>query len=187
MSQDELKPFVRLDSRDVYRNKWITVTEDSVIRPDGKEGIFGVVRMRSGSTVIALSASNEVYLVREYKYAIGATSLEAVSGGIDDGETPLHAAQREMEEELGFMAEKWTDLGVLHPFTTVIDSPNYMFLAEGLGAGTRHPDEGEELAIELVPLDVAVKWVMESTITHGATCTAILKAARVLAARSRSL
>lgn len=181
MSNEGLKPFVRLGSRSVYENRWIAVSEDSVVRPDGKQGIFGVVRMRPGSTVIALSPANEVYLVTEYKYALGAVSLEAVSGGIDSGETPLQAAQRELEEELGFVAASWTDLGTLHPFTTVIDSPNYMFLAQGLTASERHPDEGEELTTELVPFETALQWVMESRITHGATCTALLKTSRVLA------
>lgn len=183
----DLKPYAQQSSREVYKNPWIFVAEDSVIRPDGKAGIFGVVRMKAGSTIVALTDDGEVYLVREYKYAMGGVSLEAISGGLDEKETPLDGAKRELSEELGLNAANWTDLGVLHPFTTVVDSPNYMFLAEGLTVGAAHPDEGEELEMVKVPLAIAVTWVMESKITHGASCVAILKAARLLDERRKKL
>jgi 8-oxo-dGTP pyrophosphatase MutT (NUDIX family) len=179
-----LKAYECRSSREVYRNPWIRVTEDKVVRPNGKDGIFGVVHMRPGSTIIALTVREEVYLVREYKYALGTVSLEAVSGGLDGEETPLEGAKREMQEELGIVAETWTDLGVLHPFTTIIDSPNHMFLAEGLTIGADNPDEGEELAVEIVPFTIALQWVMDGTIIHGASCTAILKVAQILLERS---
>src|SRR4051812_21485581 len=117
----------RLNSRrDVYRNRWIYLREDQVARADGGAATFGVIEMKAGSTVLAVNEQREVYLVKEFKYAIDRPSIELISGAIEDGESPLDAAKRELEEEAGLSAKEWIDLGVVDPFTTVIRSPNYL-------------------------------------------------------------
>jgi hypothetical protein len=63
-------PFVITETHEVYRNKWITVREDKVIRPGGQPGIFGVVQMVVGASVLPVTERQTVWLVREYKYAI---------------------------------------------------------------------------------------------------------------------
>src|SRR4029453_13769042 len=104
-------PYPVLSSEPRYRNRWIALREDRVIRPGGSEGLFGVVEMVPGSSVLAIDDEDNCFLVRQYKYALGRDSLEAISGGIDDGETPLGAAQRELREEVGLIAADWQDLG----------------------------------------------------------------------------
>jgi len=103
-----------------------------------------------------------------------------MSGGLEEGETPLEGAKRELKEELGIEADQWVDLGMVDPFTTVVRSPNYMFLARNLRYGTGTPEEWEELEILKVPFSEAVAMVMRSEISHAASCICILKAARVL-------
>ena len=76
-----------------YQNSWIRVEEASVIRPNGEKGIFGLVHMKPGSTVLALDARERVLLIREYKYAVERETLELVSGGIDEDEDPSAAAR----------------------------------------------------------------------------------------------
>jgi ADP-ribose pyrophosphatase len=165
---------------EVYRNRWIAVREDHVVRPDGQDGVFGIVTMKPGSTVLAVTDEFDVYLTREYKYGIQQYSLELVSGAIDTDETPLEAAMRELEEELGYQANHWIDMGVVNPFTTVINSPNYMFIAQGLSKTEQRLDEGEILTFEKVHLDMAFQMVMEGRITHGASSVLILKAYHLL-------
>jgi ADP-ribose pyrophosphatase len=173
--------FTVTSSTQIYTNKWIEVREDKVIRPDGNAGTFGVVRMAEGSTVLPIDSSGEVTLVREYKYGVGRYTLEAVSGGIDPGETPLRAAQRELAEELGLDARDWTHLGVIDPFTSVVRSPNHMFLATSLTAGTARNDPGEVIVPVRMPFEAALTMVMAGDITHGASCVLILKAAQLMA------
>jgi len=170
-------PFKLLSTKEVYKNPWITVREDSVIRPGGKEGVFGVISMVPGSTVLPMTSDGHVYLTKEYKYAIKKVSVEVVSGAIDKGETALEAAKRELREEVGLIAEKWTDLSVVNPFTTIVESPNHIFLAEELSETEINLDDGEIIKIEKVLFEDAVKMVMDGTITHGATCVVILKVA----------
>jgi ADP-ribose pyrophosphatase len=171
-------PYRLQSRRDVYRNRWIYLREDQVLRTDGGQATFGVIEMMAGSTVLAVNDQREIYLVKEFKYGIERPSIELISGAIEEGESPLAAAQRELEEETGLSAREWVDLGVVDPFTTVVRSRNHMFLALNVEAGKSRPDEGEVLECMRVPFAEAVEMVMRSEITHGASCVAILKAVR---------
>ena len=173
-------PYTVISSRVAYKNPWIQVREDAVIRPGGSEGIFGVIEMVAGASVLPIASDGSVYLVEEYKYGIGRNSLEVISGALNNSESPVEAAKRELEEELGLTASSWKDLGVVDPFTTVVRSPNYLFLAQELGGGQRNPDEGEEVRAVRMPFDEALRRVLECKITHSASCVLILKAARLL-------
>ncbi len=94
-----------------YENPWISVREDKVIRPDGKQGIFGVVTMVAGSSVLPVDEKGNVFLTKEYHYGVERTTIEVVSGAIDEGESPLEAAKRELKEEVGLVATTWTAQG----------------------------------------------------------------------------
>lgn len=130
-------PWQVKSTKTIYKNPWMKITEDKVLRPDGKDGIFGVVQMKPGVTILAIDSKNNVYLTEGYHYAVGRISLEAISGGIDKDETKLDAAKRELKEESGLVAGKWTYLGVIDPFTTVVTSPNHLYLAQDLGKGRK--------------------------------------------------
>lgn len=169
-------PFELRSSEKVYVNPWISVREDKVIRPGGKDGLFGVVTMLPGSSVLALDTKGNVILIKEYKYAVERETIEVVSGGIDTNETPLEAAKRELREEAGAEAKEWIALGTVDPFTTVVNSPNHLFLAKGLAQFAPHPDEGETIERLIVPYTEALRMVQRGEITHGASCVLILKA-----------
>jgi len=179
-SPRKVGPYTVLSSEIKYKNPWISVREDSVIRPGGAMGIFGIVEMVPGSSVVALNDSGEIYLAREYKYGIRRDSLEIISGAFEKGENSLETAKRELLEELGIKANRWTALGMVDPFTTVISSPNYMYLAQELSHAEANPDDGEVLRIVKVHFDEALRLVLDGQITHSASCVAILRTARVL-------
>ena len=170
-------PFKFIESQKIYQNPWITLREDKVIRPGDKEGIFGVIEMKSGSSVLALTNDNQVMLVKEYKYGIEQETIETISGALEVNETPLQAAKRELKEELGVEAKEWVSFGVVNPFTTVVKSPNYMFLAMGIKEmGEPNPDDGEVIEMVKIPFQTAFEMVIKSEITHSASCVLILKA-----------
>ena len=168
-------PWVVVDSKIVYQNPWIKVYEDKVIRPDKKSGIFGVVEQKKGVSVIPVDEKGNVYLTKEYKYAIEQISIEAISGGIDENESKLQAAKRELREETGLIAKKWKYLGILNPFTSVINSSNYIYLAQNLTQLKSEQEGTETIEIVKLPLKKAINLVMKSKITHGATSVALLK------------
>jgi|SRR3989344_1385340 len=177
-------PWKIKNSIEKYKNPWIRVREDQVIRPDGKDGIFGVVEVVAGVSVLPLNDNGYVYLTKEFHYAIEKDSVEVVSGGIDKNENPLDAAKRELKEELGIEADEWIELGVVNPFTTVIKSPATIYLAKKLRFLTAKPEETEKIDILKIKFDDALEMVKRSEITHGPSCVLILKAAEYLKTQS---
>ncbi len=174
--------FIIKNSVPKYKNKWIEVVEDQVVRPDGAPGIFGVVKMIEGVSVLPLDEEGYVYMTEEFHYAIGIEDVETASGGIDGNEEPVEAAKRELKEELGIEAQEWIDLGLVNPFTTIIKSPQKMFLARKLTFGKDNQEATENIKLVKVKLEEAVKMVMDSVITHGPSCVLILKANEFLRA-----
>ena len=109
---DEENPWTTLGSKIVYKNPWITVREDKVIRPDGKEGIYGVVDTRIATAVVALTPEQEVYLIGQYRYSMNEYTWELIEGGSDPGEDPKNTAIRELREEAGLVAGEFIQLGL---------------------------------------------------------------------------
>ena len=92
----------------------------------------------------------------------------------------MKTAKRELKEELGIEAKEWIDLGLVDPFTAVVKSSQKIFLARKLKFGKDNQEVTEDIKLVKVKLEKAVKMVMDSVITHGASCVLILKAARYL-------
>ena len=162
-------------SHDIYRDPWISVRKDDVIRPDGKPGTYSVVNLKPGVCVLAMDDERNVFLTEEFHYGVGRTTVEAVSGGIEKSESALNTAKRELKEELGIEADHWTDLGVVDPFTANVVSPTSMFLARGLHFGNQQLEGTELIQCVQIGFDEAVAKVLASTISHAPTCVVILK------------
>ncbi len=173
-------PYEIVMSRPVYENPWMKLREDDVRHRSGEQATFGVVSMKPGVTVLPMEDDGSVHLVREFKYAVGEATLEAVSGAMESGETPEQAGLREIGEEAGLVAAEWVDMGMVNPFTTVIHSPNHMFLARKLSALRRTATTGEHVEKVKMPFADAVEAVLRGEITHGASCVLILKTQQFL-------
>ena len=174
----------RLASREVYRNDWIRVREDQVIRPDGQPGIYGVVEFKLGLGIVALNQNDEVWLLGQYRYPIDAVSWEIVNGTVEPGETPLGAAQRELAEEAGLAAERWSLLTTSYSTPGFCDELILTYLAEGLSEVDRPEGftaENEELdmTVERVPLEEAVQRVFDGDIRNASAVAGVLAAAQV--------
>src|ERR1700754_2556916 len=100
-----------LSSRSVHKGRLVHLREDRVVLPRGTETIYEFVEIKHGASVLAMEENGDVWLVREWKYAVDRPSLEVVSGGMEAGETPLETAHRELREELGKTAQELIPLG----------------------------------------------------------------------------
>jgi ADP-ribose pyrophosphatase len=180
-------PVRRVSTEQIHEGRLVRLSLDSVVLPRGTETIFERVEIKNGASAIAMEENGDVWLVREWKYAVDRPSLEVVSGGIEPGEEPIDTARRELREEAGLTAAKWTSMSFVDPFTTMLRCPNHLFLAQELTPVPREPEEGEVMEVRRVPLEEAVRLVMEGGITHGTSCVAILKAAELVRTHSAVL
>ncbi len=170
-------PWKILSSELKYKNPWIEVTEDKVLRPDGNPGIYGTVNILPGISVVAIDDDGYAHLVEVFQYGLGQNSIETVSGALDKGETPLAAAKRELKEELGIEAADWVDLGVIHQYTSIVkDAPQQLFLARKLKFGKFEREGTEVLKPVKVKFSEAVRWVLQSKIVDAQSGMAIMKA-----------
>lgn len=169
-------PWKIVNSQKMYADPWVELFRDEVIRPDGNPGTYATVHIKPGVCVLAIDEQNQVHLTSEFHYAVGRVTLEGVSGGIEPDESPEVAAQRELAEELGLIAHKWTRLCTVDPFTAAVRSPVVIYLAEQLSTCPKEP-EGTEL-IEHVTMSFAdaLRSIDDGRITHSPTCVALLLA-----------
>ncbi|KRC92215.1 NUDIX hydrolase [Terrabacter sp. Root85] len=164
----------------VYENPWIRVREDAVTRPDGTDGIYGVVELqRPAVFVVALTEADEVVLVTVDRHTVG-TSVEVPAGGTD-GEDPLVAARRELAEETGLVARDWREIGTMNALNGVCRAPEVVYLATGLArvpgapASAARAEEGIR-DVRRVPVREVIGLVRDGSITDGETIAALMLA-----------
>lgn len=136
-----------------YENPWLTVREDSVIRPDGKPGIFGVATSMPGVCVLPFTEDGYVYITEEYRYGIEHNSIEAASGGMEDDMSALETAKKELQEETGLTAKEWIPCGMIDPLTSVMICPQYLFIAKDLTQGDTSHEGTEVITIHKIKFE----------------------------------
>ncbi len=180
LSRDNNNPWQTLDSEIVYDNQWIEVRHETVVNPGGGAGIYGKVHYKNKAIgIVAIDYDNYIYLVGQYRYPTKAYSWEIPEGGGPLNEDPLAAAQRELLEETGLIASKWTKTTTVHLSNSVNDEEGYIYVAETLTQSVQEPEETEELKVLKIHLSQAVELVMASQITDSLSMIGILQVARL--------
>ncbi|MDT7779944.1 MAG: hypothetical protein QOC99_2456 [Acidobacteriota bacterium] len=174
MSLEEFdNPWEKVSTRVVYDNPWIRVREDAVVRPDGRPGIYGVVHFKNIAVGVLAVEGEMLYLVGQYRYTLERFSWEIPEGGCPQGEEPLEAARRELEEEAGLRARHWFKMGEAHLSNSVSDELAIWFLAKELEQGERRPEGTEKLLVRRVSLRESLEMVNSGEITDALSVLAI--------------
>ncbi|QNH63232.1 NUDIX domain-containing protein [Hymenobacter sediminicola] len=179
-------PWQVLSTEVKYHNPWISVREDQVLNPSGGRGIYGVVTMKNKALgIVPVDADGNTWLVGQYRYPLSEYSWEIPMGGGPVELDTLESAQRELREETGLLARRWTNIARLHTSNSVTDEEGFVFLAEDLEYGEVEPEETEDLRLWKLPLADAVQMVMDNRITDAVSVAGLLKAEKVLASRKQ--
>jgi ADP-ribose pyrophosphatase len=174
-----------ISSEVVYQGPLFRVLHDKLLEPGGKPSERDVIRHNGSVVILAIDSTKSkkdpwVVMERQYRHAAQQFLWELPAGKLEPGEDPLAGAQRELEEETGYRASKWSPLVEYYGSPGFLGESMKVFLAEGLVAGDAHPEEDEEIEFRLVKLSDVVKMIEKGAIKDGKTlCSALLYARRV--------
>ena len=186
MEEKKMKE-VRIGSEDLFTGVILDVKRDQVRLPDGRTSIRELIRHVGAVCVVPVTDDGKVVVERQYRYPIDQVITEIPAGKLDSREEDrLHAAQRELREETGITADRWTDMGLYYGAPAYADEKITMYLAQGLHRGEQHLDEGEFLNVSFVPMEELVEEILQGRITDGKTQAGILKAAMLLKKQKES-
>lgn len=177
MNKDQLEnPWQKKSSKKIYENPWIKLEEDQVIRPNGSEGIYGKVHFKNKALgIIPLDKNGNTWLVGQFRYTLGQYSWEIPMGGVRLDEDTIEGAKRELKEETGLIARKWTRLLKIHTSNSVTDEFGFVYIAEDLTQGEHNWDETEELVIKKLPVKEAIAMALNGEITDSLSLAGLLK------------
>jgi 8-oxo-dGTP pyrophosphatase MutT (NUDIX family) len=175
-TMQQKNPWTIKDSKAIYQNAWIDVTEYNVLNPAGKPGIYGKVHFKNIAVgVVPITPDMHTYLVGQYRFTIDAYSWEIPEGGCPESTDPLQSAFRELKEETGLVAAKYKELMRLHLSNSVSDELAIIYLATQLTEEDAEPEETEALQIKKVSLLDAFSMVADGTITDAMSVAALTK------------
>lgn len=166
-----------LNSKYVLENPWYKVRQDQVTRPNGQPGVYNVVETGGSVHLIALTDEGKVLLVKLYRYTISAESWEIPAGFLDHSEKPIVSAKRELQEETGYLAEEWHDLGVFQLGTGIANAPLHLFVAKKLRyKGDDEQAEEGITAARAFSIAELKKIIADGTIVDGPTLAGLARA-----------
>ena len=142
----------KIDSKEVFRGKIISVNHDTVVLENGRQTLREVVCHPGAVVILARDEEKNIYLVRQYRYCLGQELLEVPAGKMEAGEDHREAALRELREETGMTCSGLVYMGEVYPSPGVYNEVFHMYFASGLIKGEQQPDEDEFLTLEKMSL-----------------------------------
>lgn len=164
-----------LKRNEIYNGRILSLHVDDIELPNGEKATREIVEHSGGVCVAAITDSNELYFVRQYRYPYKKVLLELPAGKLEKGEDPLKAGMRELEEECGVVAEKIIPMGTVYPTVAYCSEIIHLFAAKGLSDTAQHLDKDEFLSFEKISIDKAAEMVMNGEISDSKTAVLVLK------------
>lgn len=162
-----------LSSKKVFSAKLFNVRELDIVFPNGTKATHHLVERRPAVYIFPITKKYELYLAREYSYVTEEDVLQ-IAGFVEEGENPLQAARRELQEETGITAQYWELIAQLQLAKSSLNAPVYLYVAKELEVGVAHPEETENIKMVKLPLKEAVAKVLNGEINKAAVVAGIL-------------
>ena len=158
-----------ISGEDIYGGIFLNMKRDQVRLPDGQIAAREYLTHPGAVAVVALLDDGRVLLERQYRYPIAKACIEIPAGKLELGEDPLLCARRELEEETGYTARKWSFIRRIHPVISYSTEFIDIYLAQDLTPGASKLDDEEFLDVFAEPLEQLLAWVEEGEITDVKT------------------
>lgn len=178
-----------VSSEIVFEGPLFHVVHDKIIEPGGHENERDIVSHNGSAVILAIDNTKNrknpwVVMERQYRHAAGRFLWELPAGKIEPDEDPLAGAQRELAEETGYRARKWSELLQFWPSPGFLGEWMKLFVAEGLTAGDSLPEQDEKIELRLVRLNDVLKMIDKGAIQDGKTLAGILLFTRLKGRRN---
>ncbi len=134
-----------ISSKEILRTPIFWITEDHALDPSGFEIHRAIVQHHGSAVMMPVNEKNHVLLVRQYRLPARKYLWELPAGRLDEGETALQAAKRELKEETGYRAKKWSKLAHFYPSPGFVAEAMTIFVAQDLTAGAAQPMDDERI------------------------------------------
>lgn len=171
---------ITIASRQIFKGRIVNVSSETLQYANGREHELDFVRHPGAAAVVAVDIDERICVVRQYRHGVSDFLWEIPAGKLDPGEAPDACAVRELEEETGVKAARWTRMGEFYPAPGIFTEVIHLYLARELDVGAAHPDADEELELQWVPLHDALAHVARGDWNDGKTAMALLRAAHHL-------
>ena len=176
MDKKRKNPWAFIATKHIYDNPWISIQEDQIINPAGKQGIYGKVCFKSQAVgIIPVDAEGNTCLVGQHRYTLDEWSWEIPMGGSPLAEDCGQTALRELEEETGLIAGNLQQILYLHTSNSITDEEAYVFLASNLTQGVMSLEETEQgLEVKKLSLSEAIAMAQDGRITDAISVAGLL-------------
>ena len=164
-----------IKSEEIFNGRVIRVCRDEVLLENGVTSTRELVYHPGGVGIVAYDKDGYVYMVRQYRKPFEEIILEIPAGKLEYGEDHFECGKRELSEETGFTAEKYTYLGHYYATPGFCSEKLHLYLAEGLTAGETHFDSDERLSVEKYKLEDLIKMIDNGEIKDAKTVIALQK------------
>ncbi len=170
-------PWTLLDKKTVYESPWITVDHHNVLNPAKKPGTYSVVHFKKLAIgVLPLDENYNTWIVGQYRYPLNTYTWEIPEGGGDLSIDPIESGKRELLEECGIIANKWTFIQHMQLSNSATNELAYLYIAQDLSFSPPQPDDDEELHIRKIHFDELYEMVINGEVVDSLTVVAVLKA-----------
>jgi len=160
----------------IHEGRVFSLQKENITLPNGVTLDIDIIRHPGASAIVPISEAGDVVMIRQYRHAAGGFIWEIPAGTLNQDETPLACARRELVEETGFSAQIFQELGVIVPVPGYSDERIHLFLAKGLEPARQSLDRDELLDVHPVPFDEALHMVRTGAIVDGKTIAGLLLA-----------